>query len=231
MTAASPARRRLFVVLSTLMAWSPVAPVQADSATFPAATRNLDAAAMTLFDAAEDGRWPQAKEALRHLRTAATAVVGDEQAYVDAGGQLGDFLVARNKLSADLAEAGVALSVRDRRWLVSCAERIAERGGELSVPFVPAADILTPRVMALLFLARSIRRALVWDDTDTLVDARQEFARLWRAMRVELAGKAPAEAKALDDALQKLRTAPSTDAARALYEDVERLRRQVAGQV
>ena len=220
-------RQALAIALAaTLLA---ARPVLAARATMPDALRRLDAAAMALFDAAEDEQWAAAKQALAGARAAAVAAEDDERHYVDAGGQMADFLAARDNLRADLIEAGMALATPDKRWLVACAERIAERAGELSVPFAERDDILAPRLTTLLFLARSIRRAVTWGDADALADAQQEFGRLWRAVRVELSGKAPTESKTLDAALEKLKHSNTTADARALYNSVARLRLVVKG--
>ena len=56
------------------------------------------------------------------------------------------------------------MSVKDRRWLASSADRIASRAGELSQPFAERGGTVHQRVEVLLFLARRMRRALVWND-------------------------------------------------------------------
>jgi hypothetical protein len=91
--------------------------------TIPSAVRDLDVAAMALFDAAE--------------------------------GQLNNFFQARNNLTGDLIEAKTALSVKDRRWLVSSADRIAARAGELAQPFAQQANVLIARIEALLSPVRA----------------------------------------------------------------------------
>jgi len=81
----------------------------------------------------------------------------------DSLSRRGGFFQARNNLTADLIEARSALS---KRWLASCAVRIAERAGELSQPFADESNTLARRVEALLFLARRMRQAkgrTIWD--------------------------------------------------------------------
>ena len=81
------------------------------------------------------------------------------------GAWLDRFFEACNNLGADLVEARTALTVKDRRWLVSTAGLIADRAGEFSQPFVEHGNALIPSIESLLFLAPRMRRAVVWQDT------------------------------------------------------------------
>lgn len=202
----------------------PVVRARAATAGTPVAVRELDRAAMALFDAAEASRWAAARQALAAARRAADAIASVESAYTDAGGRLNHFITARNNLGADLIEAKTALSVKDRRWLVSSADRLAARAGELAQPFAEHAGSLDPRIETLLFLARRMRRALVWQDNDGLRAARDDFERLWRALRGELRNQPPGSRRALDQALTHMTDSASTAHAKALYDAVRRLR-------
>ena len=193
----------------------------------PSAVRDLDMAAMALFDAAEGGRWLVARQALNRARTSAEAIGAVESAYVDAGGQISDFFQARNNLTGDLIEAKTALSVKDRRWLVSSADRIAARAGELSLPFAEQANVLIPRVEALLFLARRMRRALVWQDDIGFGVAQDDFKRLWQALRDELEKQLPDKVRALDNAMNRVAVSRSSTDLKSLYTAIEGLRELV----
>ena len=100
------------------------------AAALPAPVHDLDADALALFDAAESGQWVQARTALARARAAATAAASMGGPFTEAGGALHRYLEARNGLSGDVVEAGLALSVKDRRWLIGVAERIVTRAGE-----------------------------------------------------------------------------------------------------
>lgn len=227
MAASWPIPRRAMLLGSVTLALQPalgraeIAHVQ--PATVPELVRALDVAAMDLFGAAEAGQWDDATRALRHVRSAATGVNGLEPAYLAAGGGTEDFIQVVNNLSADAIEAGTALSVKDQRWLVSCADRIASRAGELSRPFAGRADAVAPRIDTLLFLARRMRRALVWRDADGLVSAQDAFAQLWLKLRNELAGQQPTATDAVQQALTSLGKTPTRTQIKRLYEATEAL--------
>ena len=228
--AAGQTRRRLLggtaaLPLIGLAAFGPARPARAAPGNAPpAAVRDLDSAAMALFDAAEASQWAAAHAALARTRTAAAAVDAIEPAYLAAGGQLSRFFEARNNLGGDLVEARTALSVKDRRWLVSTAGRIADRAGEFSQPFVEHGDALIPSIESLLFLARRMRRAVVWQDSIGYRNAHDDFKRLWDGIRDPLRQKSPDQARALDQALAGMTQARSTAQAKALYAAVQRLR-------
>ena len=201
-------------------------PVRARAATdmTPSALRDLDAAAMALFDAAETSRWLVAQQALERARTAADAVGGLESAYLTAGGRLTHFFQARNNLSGDLIEAKTALSMKDRRWLVNGADRIAARAGELSQPFAEHTNAIIPRIEALLFLTRRMRRALVWQDNIGYRAAQDDFKRLWRAMGDEVDKQPPDKVRALGDAFARVTLSRSSTDLRSLYTAIRGLR-------
>ena len=175
------------------------------------------------------GGWSAAKQALQRAQRAAGAVAPLESAFVDAGGELRHFFQARNDLVGDLIEAKTALSVRDRRWLVSAADRIAARAGELSQPFEMRANALLPRVESLLYLVRRMRRALVWQDHIGLQSAHDDFRRLWSGLKVELTAAPADRVRALDDALISLSLSKSSADVQRLYVAVQQLRETMTG--
>ena len=191
----------------------------------PAAVQNLAGAAMALFDAAESGKWVEAQTALDQARTAAGSAVSDEGAYTDAGGPISKFFQARNALSGDLVEAGFALSVKDQRWLVSCADRIESRAGELADPFVRG-NSRKLTLEALLFLARRIRSAAVWQDPDGLAGASADFRRLWGTLRAQLRPQSK-HGSDIDAALEKIGASATSANAKSLYTAVEALSRSL----
>lgn len=194
------------------------------AAAIPAQVRDLDAAALALFDAAESGQWVQARTALARARAAATAAGAMGGPFTEAGGALHRYFEAKNGLNGDLVEAGLALSVKDRRWLIGVAERIVTRAGELSQPFAERSDAVTPRIETLLFLARRMRRALVWSDAFGYQGAHQDFDSLWQTLRVELAARVPAgRIQALDQALQRAASSRTAENGRRLYQAVRAL--------
>ena len=227
---ASGARRRVLAAAAAVpllglgLTLGPQRPALAAADMTPASLRALDTAAMALFDAAQGSHWAAARRALAQARTSAETTAAIEPAFLTAGGELTHFFEVRNNLGGDLIEAAAALSVKDRRWLVSCADRIAARAGELSQPFAQHANALIPRIESLLFRARRMRRALVWGDTFGFISAQDDFKRLWQSLREALRGQPAARLAALDDAL--LRTAGSRSAAdaQALYLAVKQLR-------
>ena len=200
---------------------------RAATGTIPSAVRDLDVAAMALFDAAEGGRWLVARQAMERARTAAEAMGAVESAYVGAGGQINNFFQARNNLTGDLIEAKTALSVKDRRWLVSSADRIAARAGELAQPFAEQANVFIPRIEALLFLARRMRRALVWQDDIGFGVAQDDFKRLWQTLRDELDKESAGKVRALDDALSRVSVSRSRTDLKSLYAAIQGLRELV----
>jgi hypothetical protein len=205
------------------------APCTARAATpLPAAVSDLDQAAMALFNAAEAGEWNAARTALERARAAAAATDTLDAAYVQAGGDRYRFFEGRNGLRGDLVEARTALSVKDSRWLVSTADRILAHAGELALPFAMHANVLVPRLEALLSLARRMRRARVWNDASGYEAAQQDFDTLWKALRGELGGKVATERmRALDDALRGLTSSATSGDLRRLYDAVAALRADV----
>lgn len=203
-----------------------LAPRRASAAVsaMPAAIGDLDAAAMSLFDAAEAGQWAQAGTALVRTRAAANAAGALEGAFTQAGGALHRFFQARNKLTGDLLEAETALSVKDRRWLASSADRIVSRAGELSQPFAERAGTVHQRIEVLLFLARRMRRALVWSDESGYRSARDDFKRLWQLTGPEVTSLAPEKRRALDEALLRLSLSKAARDVKRLYDAVAALR-------
>lgn len=191
----------------------------------PEAVRDLDAAAMALFDAAEAGRWPQARSALAQARRAEAGTGALEGAFTQAGGELHRFFQARNDLSGDLLEAGTAISVKDRRWLVSVADRIVARAGELGQPFVGSRDSTQQRIEVLIYLARRMRRALVWADEDGFRSAQRDFRRLWQSTAIELTPDVSERRRVLEEALTRLTLSRSTAAIQQLYDAVAALRK------
>jgi hypothetical protein len=204
-----------------------LAPRRASAATaaMPAALRDLDAAAMSLFDAAEAGLWAQARRALARAQAAANATGELESAFTEAGGALHRFFQARNSLSGDLPEARTALSVKDRRWLASVANRIVSRAGELSQPFSERGGTERERIEVLLYLARRMRLALVWGDSFGYRSAHDDFKRLWEVARGGLAATVPADKlRDLDDALIRLALSKAAVDVKRLYDTVAALR-------
>lgn len=193
----------------------------------PGDVRELADAAMALFDAAESGQWAEAKAALDHAHAAARSATGSEAAYTDAGGALSDFFQARNALSGDLAEADIALSVKNQRWLIRCADRIATRAGELAEPFADKGDSRKLTLSALLFLARRVRTAALWQDADGMANASADFSRLWLTLRARIGGSQAAHANAIDAAIKKIDASATSADAKALYAAVESLDRSL----
>ncbi len=222
-------RRRLIaaaalVPTSALALWLAPRGASAAVSALPAAISDLDAAAMLLFDAAEAGQWTHASAALTRARTAANSTGALEGAFTEAGGALHRFFQARNNLTGDLIEARTALSVKDRRWLVSVADRIVARAGELSQPFAERGGTTIQRIEVLLFLARRMRRALVWSDEPGYRSARDDFKQLWQSMAPEMASLAPEKRRALDDALLRLSLSRAAHDVKRFYDAVAALR-------
>jgi hypothetical protein len=190
----------------------------------PSPVDELDHAAMTLFDAAEAREWAAASQALKRTEQAADTIAQLESAFVEAGGDLRHFFQARNDLVGDLIEAKTALSVKDQRWLISAADRIVARAGELSQPFATRTSALLPQVESLMYLARRMRRALVWQDHIGLQAAHDDFKRLWLVLRADLSSIPNDRVRAIDDALVNLSLSKSTTAVRQLYLVVQHLR-------
>lgn len=191
---------------------------------FPPALRMLDRAAMNLFDAAVAGHWAAAHDALARARKAAAEVGPLEPDFVDAGGDLSRFYRARNNLGADLLEARTALDAKDERWLASCADRIADRAGTLSLPFDARSDKLTPGVESLLALARRMRNALAWQDDAGFRNAHHDFETLWASLRPSLAGRSETRVRALDVALNRIAISRAPQDLQALEQAVRDLR-------
>ena len=228
------ARRRLLAGIGALpllaVAGSLGFPARARAAApnpIPQPVRELDEASMALLDAAENGEWQAGREALARAQAAAVAMAAVESNFVAAGGQQSDFFQARNNLTADLIEAQTALSVKEKRWLASCAVRLAGRAGELSQPFADESNGLAPRVEALLFLARRMRQAKVWQDDMGFSVAQDDFKRLWQNLHGELARRSTARVRALDDALAAISNDSSSANLKSLYNAVQGLRELV----
>ena len=194
------------------------------AAAIPPAVAALDTAAASLFDAAERRQWSRARTELDKARSAARGAAALEGPFAKAGGELHRYFQAINNLSGDLIEAGTALSVKDARWLVNAADRIAARAGELSQPFVQRSGAIAQRVEVLIFLARRMRRALVWSDGMGYQAAREDFRRLWANMHTQVSALSPGAQKSLDDALARLSSTTNAGHARALQRAVEALR-------
>ena len=225
---ALPTSRRALLAASVLLTMMPVRGhaklAQAQGAVRPAAGRALDVAATDLFNAAQAGKWSDAAQALGQIRTIAPGLNDLEATYVEAGGNLEDFFQVVNNLSADAMEADTALSTKNQRWLLSCADRVVSRAGELARPFAVGANAIAPRIDTLLFLVRRMQRALVWSDGDGFTNAHAAFVRLWPGLRSELAGKLASAVDAVQRALLNVDTkAPSDAAIKRLYAAIQAL--------
>ena len=232
--ASMPTTRRralLIAVVPPLLAPLAMTPRTAHAAVaaIPAALHELDRAAVTLLDAGETGHWVAAGQALARAGKAAHKVAPLESAFVEAGGELRHFFQARNDLVGDLIEAKTALAVKDRRWLTSAAVHIAARAGQLSQPFAARSGALLPQVESLLYLARRMRRAMVWQDNFGFRSAQDDFNRLWSALKGGLASAPPDRVRALDNALVGIASSASTAKVRRLYAAVQQLRDDTAG--
>jgi hypothetical protein len=202
---------------------SPVRNARAAIAQTPKTLMDLDTAALELFDAAEAGDWSSAERALAHAQAAAGSVAALENAFTRSGGALENYYQVRNNLGADLIEARAALSTKDRRWLISSADRIITRAGELSQPFAARSRSGTPGAESLLFLARRMRRALVWNDNAGFQMAQDDFRDLWQKLRPAFQTRPPESLRAVDEALGRLTgTGGGTDL-KALSRAVEKL--------
>lgn len=224
------AQRRRLIAAATLAPVGALAlslaprSARAAVAALPAALAALDVAAMSLFDAAEAGQWAQARTALARARAAANATGALEGAFTEAGGALHRFFQARDSLTGDLIEAATALSANDRRWLASSADRIVSRAGELSQPFAERGGTVYQRIEVLLFLARRMRRALVWSDELGYRSARDDFKRLWQSVGPEMSALAPEKRRVLDEALLRLSLSKAATDVKHLYDAVAALR-------
>lgn len=218
----APGARRGFLGASALLlglaaTLSPPRPARGAANSIPPAVRNLDSAAMKLFDAAEARDWSAAQRALDGARATGAAVDNLEGPYTDAGGQLENFFQVRNGLGADIVEAGAALSAKDPRWLVNSADRIAARAGELSEPFAQHSSALLPRIESLLFLARRMRRARLWQDDSGFRSAHDDFKRTWQGLRRDLRNQPAEKLRALDEAFARVSDLNSGADLKALY--------------
>lgn len=120
--------------------------------------------------------------------------------------------------------ADIALSSKDRRWLISSADRIATDAGELSEAFSGHTNAITPRIETLLYLARRMRRAPVWQDSFGFRNARDDFNRMWLTLRPQLARQPRKDLAAVDESLTLFsRSGAGTDG-KALYAAIQRLR-------
>lgn len=194
----------------------------------PATVRALDSAAMAMFDAGETRDWAAASAALVRARNAARDVAGLQTTYVTSGGTLEHFFEVQNNLSADLMEADTATSVQDQRWLVRAADHLVARAGELSEPFKPRNNSILPRVETLLFLARRMRRARIWQDDIGYTDASATFGRLWPVLRRDLPASMAPQATALELALSGIGASSSSADIRKFYLTVAALRDAVS---
>ncbi len=197
----------------------------------PRTVRSLDSAATALFDAAEAANWADAEQALGRVKTAALEVTVLQPAFLAAGGAISHFIEAQNNLGGDLIEAGIALSARDQHWLISSADRIESRAGELSQPFLDGTDTIGPRVETLLFLARRMRRALVWHDDRGYRQASDDFKRMASSLRADLDKRSPGNAHSLQLALERISDSPSSVELKSLYDATLRLRHAAPCQV
>ncbi len=220
--------RKALVALMATTAWSLGASALAADSSMPTAVRSLDNAAMALFDAAEAANWADGARDLARAKQAAREVNRLGGAFTDAGGATENYIEVQNNLSADLMEADLALSVRDKRWLINSADRVASRAGELSQPFAAKAKGLTPRIETLLFLDRRMRRALVWSDDEGYRSANEAFKNVWSSLKTELGGRASDKAEALDQAFARLRGESSSANLKALYAAIQELRHAVS---
>lgn len=214
--------RRIMLLGSVALAMhssiSRAADVQARPANrLPDVVREIDATAMKLFDAAEAGEWNDSASALARIQALAPSVSGLQSAYVEAGGSVEHFIQVVNNLSGDTIEAGTALSTKDQPWLTSCADRIVSRAGELSQPFANKVGAMTPRVDTLLFLARRMRRALVWRDQAGFANAHDSFVMLWLKLHEQMAGRYMPEAAAIQAALGDIGEIPTRAQIKRLY--------------
>jgi hypothetical protein len=123
----------------------------------------------------------------------------------------------------EVIEVQTALSVKEKRWLVSCAARIAARAGELSQPFDGQTNALIPSIEALLFLARRMRQAGVWQDDIGFGVAQDDLKRVWQTLSVELKRQSPERVRALDDALTRVSNSHSSAALKSLYTSIQGL--------
>lgn len=183
----------------------------------PGALLDLDAAALALSDAAEAGRWDDARKALAAARTAARSVANLESSFTEAGGQLGRFFAATNQLSADLINAAAAESVRDRPWLLSSADNLLALAGDLTEPYASRIGAAVPRLEVVLVLARRMRQAPTWQDEVAFETARRAFDRQWPALRDELSTRRRHLVERVDAARAGIAISPSSANARTLY--------------
>ncbi len=221
------ARTALMTVMATA-AWSIETSALAAASSTPAAVHRLDDAAMALFDAAETANWTDGRKDLAQARQAALEVNRLEGAFTDAGGTPENYFEVQNNLSADLMEADLALSVKDKRWLINSADRIASRAGELSQPFAATSKGVTSRIETLLFLDRRMRRALVWSDNDGYRSGSEAFKNVWSSLKTQLGGRDSRKAEVLDQAFARLRVESSSANLRTLYMAIQNLRDTVS---
>ena len=224
-------RRRLLVNLGIALfagagrlAYATPAPAP----TLPQTVVDLDAATLAFFEAARAGRWDDAHKQLEAVRNAARSVPELQSSFTDAGGELSRFFAATNALTADLVDASAAESVWDRTWLVSAAENLLARAGDLTEPYASRIDATAPRLEVLLVLARRMRRAPAWLDTTGYASARRSFDHLWPALRGELRAKRPHLVESVDAARAGITGPPSSANAHTLYVAVRNLLGAVA---
>lgn len=224
-----PSRRRLLAIAATvplLAAFTRARAASPSVATTPAIPQpllDLDFAAMALFDAAEATHWDDTHKALSKVETSAAAIAALEARYTEAGGQLERFFEATNHLSADLIDARAAESVRDRAWLLSSADNILERAGDLTEPFARRTDAELPRIEVLLVLARRMRRALDWQDDQGFEAALRDFNRLWLIVRRQVAARMPGQVQSVEQALASIARSRTVENLRALSTAVHEL--------
>jgi len=216
-TVSGAGRRRWLAAATVFPLLAATAPAaRAAARPVPQPLLDLGSAATKLFNAAESGSWETIQAALATVQAAVERVRGAEKAYAEAGGPVNRFFEAGHYLEAEMVDARAAASVRDRPWLVSTADNILSRVGDLTAPFADGSDQLLPQAEALLFLTRRMRRALAWDDADGMTLARRDFDRLWKRLRGEVASQAPAKVRSVDAALGAVARARTVASLRAL---------------
>jgi len=200
----------------------------APASTVPQTVIDLDASTLAFFEAAKAGRWDDVHKELEAVRNAARSVPELQSSFTDAGGELSRFFAATNALTADLVDAAAAESVWDRTWVVSAAENLLARAGDLTEPYAARIDATAPRLEVLLVLARRMRRAPEWLDTTGYASARRSFDRLWPALRGQLGAQRPHLVESVDAARAGIAGPPSPANAHTLYVAVRNLLGAVA---
>ena len=189
----------------------------------PHVVLDLDTAVLALFDAAEARRWDDAHKAIASAQSAARSLRNLEASYSEAGGETSRFFTTTDQLSADLIDASAAASVRDQPWLVSTADNLLARAGDLTEPYVSRIEAAAPRLEVLLVLARRMRQAPVWENENEFDDARRAFDLLWPSVRDQLDVRRPQLVVRVDAARAGILVSPSSTNAGDLYAAVRNL--------